>query len=319
MLQIWKWIGISCLGGCLAAAVVASGNAMAQSDQSRDDDQQTSASQRESRDSDRESRDRGQARERSDRNDEPSRDRQDERRSSRDQYRHAPEMYDRGSSRDEQNEEQGGLGVSVVDDERGVRVTRVYGDTPAEEMGLRPGDRITHVDGHEVESARQFIGRIRDMDPGEEVELDIIRNQEERSISGELESRREAVLVQNQQGRQDRSFDDVQSRDRSDARDRLYALERQLDQLRRELQQLKASLEESSERDSRSGRESTVRYEERRQSNDSYPERQSRYDGSDRRWDRSAPARRAPSNVDRSPGGETGEERLHPGPHQLDE
>ena len=69
-------------------------------------------------------------------------------------------------------------------------MVRVYNSTPAEEMGLHRGDFITHVDGREVESAREFIARIRSMEPGEEVELDIMRNRDERSLSGELESAR---------------------------------------------------------------------------------------------------------------------------------
>jgi hypothetical protein len=99
--------------------------------------------------------------------------------------------------------QQGGLGVNIASDGReGIVVLNVHRGSPAEEMGIRPGDRITQVNGQQVDSTQDFITTIRNMDPGEEVQLDIrrARGGGERTVSGELESRAEALVERGQQG-----------------------------------------------------------------------------------------------------------------------
>jgi hypothetical protein len=76
----------------------------------------------------------------------------------------------------------------------------VHRGSPADEMGIRNGDRITQVNGRQVESTDEFISMIRNMDPGEQVELDIrrARGGGERTVRGELESRAEALAERGQ-------------------------------------------------------------------------------------------------------------------------
>jgi hypothetical protein len=86
------------------------------------------------------------------------------------------------------------LGINVATDQgasldaRGVRVQSVTPDSPADDAGLRVGDVITRVDGHglldpldgDVERdfdldrsipAQRLLAIVRDLDPGQEVEL----------------------------------------------------------------------------------------------------------------------------------------------------
>jgi hypothetical protein len=82
------------------------------------------------------------------------------------------------------------LGVNIIPSEQGadVTVTRVGPNTPADQMGLRPGDRIQSVNGRPVGSLDEFVSTIRSMRPGDEVELRIIRGQTgERTLRGELD------------------------------------------------------------------------------------------------------------------------------------
>lgn len=118
----------------------------------------------------------------------------------------APEMRFRGPMLDREGAPRawvfrmGGprLGVSVtamgdqlgeyfgVEDGDGVLVTRVLPETPAARAGLRAGDVILSVAGEEVDGHGD-IGRIlRDREAGP-VELRIVRDREERTLTAELE------------------------------------------------------------------------------------------------------------------------------------
>jgi hypothetical protein len=91
--------------------------------------------------------------------------------------------------------EDAGLGVNIQQEGggQGVTVVRVFPNTPAEQMGIEEGDRITEVNGQQVQSVQSFISRIRNMEPGQEVEIQIDRDQEQFAVSGQLESREEAL------------------------------------------------------------------------------------------------------------------------------
>ena len=54
---------------------------------------------------------------------------------------------------------------------RGSLVLRVVRDSSADQLGLRPGDVITHFDGKEVLNMGDLNGRIRATDPGKQVEV----------------------------------------------------------------------------------------------------------------------------------------------------
>jgi hypothetical protein len=199
------------------------------------------------------------------------------------------QQFGRDSQRSDRSQ-QGGLGVALRSDGReGVVVSQVHAGSPAEEMGIRPGDRITAVNGRDVQSVQQFIASIRNMDPGQQIELDIRRARGgEQTVRGELESRQEALAESGRQYRSDiepgqqRSWEYGQDRDnrqtryeegRGDSQDRsgqvsrnrLEQIERQVDQLSRQLDDLRVALQSirrQSGQPTEWNRERTARYEE---------------------------------------------------------
>ena len=69
-----------------------------------------------------------------------------------------------------------------LQDESGVLLSEVFPDSPAEEAGLRRGDVITEIQGVQFESLNDFRNRIADLDPGEEIDLTVVRDGRNRSI-----------------------------------------------------------------------------------------------------------------------------------------
>jgi serine protease Do len=77
-------------------------------------------------------------------------------------------------------------------DRTGVRVTQVFPDSPAEKAGLRVGDFIVGIDGMKVPASRPehldvFAAMVRQYRIGSEVELALIRGEEEVSIRATLQ------------------------------------------------------------------------------------------------------------------------------------
>jgi hypothetical protein len=171
-------------------------------------------------------------------------------------------QFESGGNRD------AGLGVNIVSEGgQGITVVRVFQGTPAERMGIREGDRITEVNGQQVQSTQEFISQIRNMSPGDQVQLQVDRNREQIMVSGELESRQEA-LARNQggpqigtqigpQGGQWRQEDDTwqtgyAERDQNqqqgriarggDPDSRIQQIEQQVNRISQQLDQLRASL-----------------------------------------------------------------------------
>jgi hypothetical protein len=112
----------------------------------------------------------------------------------------APQRYESGRAAGSSAESgQGGatLGVNIVssEDGRGVVVARIRPGTPADQMGLRPRDRIISVNGQPVASIDEFISTIRSMKPGTEVQLSIEREGATRDIRGKLGALREAIAA----------------------------------------------------------------------------------------------------------------------------
>ncbi len=68
-----------------------------------------------------------------------------------------------------------GIGLSVLEVKKGLRVATVFPDTPAKEAGIREGDVIVSVDGRKIsgEPADAATARIKGP-PGTEVELGIL-------------------------------------------------------------------------------------------------------------------------------------------------
>lgn len=112
-----------------------------------------------------------------------------------DRARTDSQRNERFSTEQQQSGRQQGasLGVNIITSGDGIVVTRVQPGTPAQQMGLRPRDRIISINGQPARSADEFISTIRDMNPGDQVELGIARDNGGRTIRGQLEAYNEAI------------------------------------------------------------------------------------------------------------------------------
>jgi len=75
------------------------------------------------------------------------------------------------------------LGIRVRRASGGCRVEEVYPDRPAEKAGLRRGDIILKMDGVAVVSEDDLVDKIRQREPGDEVDLEISRGEDILEIS----------------------------------------------------------------------------------------------------------------------------------------
>jgi serine protease Do len=92
-----------------------------------------------------------------------------------------------------------GIGVSMqtlsgklgdyfgVPDGAGALITEVMKDTPAEKAGLKVGDVIVLVDKEKVQSPSDVSSIIRDKNKGDRVDLVVVRNKAEKSITLETD------------------------------------------------------------------------------------------------------------------------------------
>ncbi len=71
-------------------------------------------------------------------------------------------------------------------DTRGVVVSRVEPDSPAAEANLQQGDVIVAFDGESVDSASELRNRVAHTSPGQQVDLEILREGDRREITVEL-------------------------------------------------------------------------------------------------------------------------------------
>jgi hypothetical protein len=90
------------------------------------------------------------------------------------------------------------LGVAVVAEPgtAGVRVARIYPDSPAEAAGIREGDRILDIDGQQIRSVDDLLTTIRGSQPGRTVQVAIDRNGVRQTFEAMLETRAEALSRQ---------------------------------------------------------------------------------------------------------------------------
>jgi serine protease Do len=74
-----------------------------------------------------------------------------------------------------------------MDSPRGVLVTQVNADTPAERAGLKDGDIILSVDGREIRNPSMLRNVISLSEVGQEVDLAIVRDGKEKNVAVKLE------------------------------------------------------------------------------------------------------------------------------------
>ena len=78
-----------------------------------------------------------------------------------------------------------------IDAEAGVVVLNVVDGSGAEEAGLRPGDVLVSADGEPLGSVEDLFETLRDRDPGDRLELEVLRDGERQTIGVELTDRPE--------------------------------------------------------------------------------------------------------------------------------
>ena len=67
------------------------------------------------------------------------------------------------------------LGVRLSADDHGLLIDSVEAGWPAEEAGLRGGDRITSINGHDVRETSDLTEVLAATEPGDSVEIHIDR------------------------------------------------------------------------------------------------------------------------------------------------
>lgn len=77
----------------------------------------------------------------------------------------------------------------------GVLVNDVFENEPAARAGLKPGDIIAKVDGRRVETPAGLSRAVAGLTPGTQIELDVIRGGERRTITVDLGERKEDAVV----------------------------------------------------------------------------------------------------------------------------
>jgi predicted metalloprotease with PDZ domain len=83
-----------------------------------------------------------------------------------------------------------------LDEERGVLIDDVVDGSPAAQAGLEPGDVILSVAGEEVADSKDLVRAIQRFDPGDEIDVDVLRGGQRESVTvtlGERESKRSTV------------------------------------------------------------------------------------------------------------------------------
>ncbi len=74
-----------------------------------------------------------------------------------------------------------------VKDGKGLLVSRVTKDSPAEKAGLKVGDVILKADGQKTETLRDLIGRIQKLREGDKIKLDILRDKKSMTVEATIE------------------------------------------------------------------------------------------------------------------------------------
>ena len=78
-------------------------------------------------------------------------------------------------------------------DNSGVFVTAVYKNSPADRVGVLPGDIITKINGTPLLDAQQAVQKISGVMPGEMINLNILRGWQELFITTEVAQRPKMV------------------------------------------------------------------------------------------------------------------------------
>lgn len=75
------------------------------------------------------------------------------------------------------------LGVIITDSPEGIRIDRVQAGSVAAEAGIEPGDVLRQFDGQPISDPRQLQRLVQSASAGESVELTVMRNGEEQTLT----------------------------------------------------------------------------------------------------------------------------------------
>jgi len=78
------------------------------------------------------------------------------------------------------------LGVVLKESQGGAEIEKVLPKSPAEKVGLKPGDLITALDGKDIPNRQELIARVRKLSPGAEVKLTVKRSDKQLEIKARL-------------------------------------------------------------------------------------------------------------------------------------
>lgn len=109
-----------------------------------------------------------------------------------------PDIPDRAPSPDDEGTPWLGVAFMMVDE--GAEVGIVVPGSPADEAGVEIGDVITAVDGNRVTESRPLDEHILRYDPGDEIQLTILRNGNRRRINVRLRSQADRFPGRHHQG-----------------------------------------------------------------------------------------------------------------------
>ena len=128
---------------------------------------------------------------------------------------------------------------------KGVLITEVIDDSPAEKAGLRAGDVITDVGGHRISDYDDLVDALRDRDEGN-VSITVMRKGARRTVQAELEEVPEPMWI----GRSGRGMTLTRPRE-SEMRRRASreSDSEELRQLREEVRQLREKLHDMEDED----------------------------------------------------------------------
>lgn len=104
----------------------------------------------------------------------------------------------------------------------GVYVAEISEGGPADEAGIEEGDFITRFEGKTVDSINRLIGYLAYYEPGEEVELAVVRNGEEKVITvtlGDQTKEYKKKAGTDDDGPDDESESDLEESDSDDSED----------------------------------------------------------------------------------------------------
>jgi len=135
-----------------------------------------------------------------------------------------------------------------VDAGSGALVTQVAHDSPAAEAGIKSGDIITKLAGEDISGPSDLAEAVADHDPGEEVEIALIRKGKAKTIRAELGKRSfPGVFSLEKLGAKERDMRRLMRRSLSQEalEENLHRIERRIKKLQKSLEKLERRLEET--------------------------------------------------------------------------